>query len=298
MLSKSILIQKGAFSAIRSFANIIREKVKVNGVDLHYTKAGEGDDVLLLMPGAMGCAETDFMPQIEGLSTKHTVIAIDPRGQGNSRPPKREYPKNFFNIDAEDALGLMDALDIEKAILLGWSDGANSASILAGSEPSRIRGLAIWGGNSYVDEDDLELYEKVEDVSQWSESMRSKMVDMYGLEETQRMWSEWIEAMKQISEEEDGDICLEELHNIDCPTLVIHGKKDPMVPQVHAHTFTAMIAKSFLYFFEEAKHNPHIRYAADFNQLITNFVLSVNKFEEGSCSTEGGCSGCSQNCGS
>ena len=58
------------------------------------------------MPGALGSTQSDFGPQLKGLSDDFTVVAFDPRGYGKSIPPKRDFPADFFARDADDAAGL------------------------------------------------------------------------------------------------------------------------------------------------------------------------------------------------
>ncbi|GFN97537.1 valacyclovir hydrolase [Plakobranchus ocellatus] len=138
---------------------IISLKERVNGVDIHYEKTGQGEHPVLLLPGALGCSRTDFEHQLNGLSDKkYTIISMDPRGYGQSRPPNREWPLNFLQNDAEDAAALMKALSYPRYSILGWSDGANTSMILAGANPGNVISLVIWGGNSYVAEDDMKLY--------------------------------------------------------------------------------------------------------------------------------------------
>lgn len=56
----------------------------------------------------LGSGETDFGPQIKNLNKKlFTVVAWDPRGYGHSRPPDRDFPGDFFERDAKDAVDLM-----------------------------------------------------------------------------------------------------------------------------------------------------------------------------------------------
>ena len=56
----------------------------------------------------VGSGETDFGPQIEALNKKlFTVVAWYPQSYGRSRPPDRDFPRGFFERDAEDAIGLM-----------------------------------------------------------------------------------------------------------------------------------------------------------------------------------------------
>lgn len=88
----------------------VSSKTEVNGVQIHHEVAGQGNRVVLCMPGALGSTQSDFAPQLHGLSDVFTVIAFDPRGYGKSIPPKRDYPDDFFERDAMDAASLMNAL--------------------------------------------------------------------------------------------------------------------------------------------------------------------------------------------
>ncbi|KAM8822265.1 valacyclovir hydrolase, partial [Synchiropus picturatus] len=70
-----------------------------------------------------------------------------------------------------------------------------------------------------------------------------------------------------------GSICVELLPLISCPTLVLHGEKDPMVPSFHAHFLLQHIAGSRLHLMPEGKHNLHLRFSSQFNQLVQDFLL-------------------------
>ncbi|KAF6734152.1 Valacyclovir hydrolase [Oryzias melastigma] len=81
---------------------------RVNGVDLYYEQTGKGEHAVLLIPGALGSTKTDFGPQLKSLNKERfTVVGWDPRGYGKSRPPDRDFPPDFFERDAKDAVGLM-----------------------------------------------------------------------------------------------------------------------------------------------------------------------------------------------
>lgn len=55
-----------------------------------------------------GSARSDFGPQLQGLDEERfTVVGWDPRGYGQSRPPSRDFPPDFFERDAEDGVALM-----------------------------------------------------------------------------------------------------------------------------------------------------------------------------------------------
>ncbi|XP_076132691.1 valacyclovir hydrolase [Alosa pseudoharengus] len=255
------------------YCTALAGKKSVNGVELHYQQTGVGDHALLLMPGALGSGETDFGPQLKGLDKKHfTVVAFDPRGYGRSRPPHRDFPSDFFHRDARDGLQLMQTLGFGRFSLLGWSDGGITALIAAALSPANIRKLVVWGSNAYVSQEDLAIYNSVRDVSRWSERMRRPMEEMYGAEYFRNTWGAWVDGISQFTHNPRGSICMELLPQISCPTLVVHGQKDPMVPSFHPQFLSEHIPNVRLHVMAEGKHNLHLRFAAEFNRLVEDFL--------------------------
>ncbi|XP_077993338.1 serine hydrolase BPHL-like [Glandiceps talaboti] len=255
-------------------SDITQHRQEVNGVNIHYEKAGSGDHPMLLLPGAIGTSQTDFSPQLERLNReKFTVIAWDPRGHGKSRPPNRDYPKNFFDRDAKDAADLMKALGFHRYSLLGWSDGAITAMIIAAKFSASVNKMIIWGGNSFVSENDVKLYLVTRDISKWSERMRAPMIAVYGEEHFQEIWNLWCDGITWYYKDNNGDICDGELAHITCPTLIVHGQKDALVPQYHPDNLHQKIKGSRLVNWPEGKHNLHLRYPEEFNKLAEEFLL-------------------------
>src|SRR5467141_3853249 len=98
-----------------AFAQAPQSKfVEVNGVRLHYLIAGKGDPVVLLH----GYAQTRHMwlPLIAKLSDKHTVIAADLRGFGQSSAPPDGYTKAAM---AQDIHALVKSLECDRIQLVG-----------------------------------------------------------------------------------------------------------------------------------------------------------------------------------
>jgi valacyclovir hydrolase len=92
---------------------------------INYVKVGDGDRPTMLLPGALGTAQSDLTTLLDGLNSrgKLTLIAWDPPGYGDSRPPARTWPLNYFERDAEFAVEFMKELGYDKFNVVGWSDG-------------------------------------------------------------------------------------------------------------------------------------------------------------------------------
>lgn len=250
-------------------------RVSVQEGSIWFERRGTGEHAILCMPGALGTALTDFKPQFEyfGRSEHYTVVGYDPLGYGSSRPPQRAFhlgPVHFLSKDAAHAHTVMKTLGYDKFSVLGWSDGGVAALFLAAQFPDSVRNLVVWGANAYVSDEDIEMFLAVRNVDQWSPSMRATLDTIYG-PSLGRMWAEWVDSMVAVHSK-GGDLCRNLLRRIRCPTLVMHGKKDPLVPSFHPVFLKDNIADSQLVYFAEGKHNLHLRFAEEFNRKVDIFL--------------------------
>lgn len=109
---------------------------------LYCQEKGKGRPLILLHGN--GEDGSYFKNQLEYFSRSYRVIAADTRGHGKSPRGTAEFTIGQF---AEDLKKLMDRLDIEKAVVLGFSDGANIAMKFALKYPGRLEALILNGGN-------------------------------------------------------------------------------------------------------------------------------------------------------
>ncbi|CAH1113035.1 unnamed protein product [Psylliodes chrysocephalus] len=249
------------------------QKITINNQTINFVKVGTGPRNLLCFPGALGTIWSDFKPQVEGLDrNQFTLVAWDPPGYGDSRPPNRHFGVDFYENDADCAQKFMEALGITKYSLLGWSDGGISSIILAAKYQQNVDKLVIWGANSYVVKEELDSCEKLRDISKWSDRMKAPLVDMYTEEGLVKMWNHWCDTFAEIYKN-GGDICSNLLKDVNCPTLILHGDKDPMVAPEHPGYLFENIKKAKLHRYPDGKHNIHLKYADDFNKRVTEFLL-------------------------
>ena len=107
-----------------------------------YIEQGTGFPLILLHGNGEDCAY--FTRQIDSFSENFHVIALDTRGHGQT--PRGEAPFTIRQF-AEDLLAFMDQHNIEKAHLLGFSDGGNIAMVFALAHPERVDKLILNGAN-------------------------------------------------------------------------------------------------------------------------------------------------------
>ncbi|CAL8069613.1 unnamed protein product [Orchesella dallaii] len=251
-----------------------QRKVNVSGININIEQIGDGSHAFLCLPGALGCIEADFGPLLPKFTkNKFTVVAWDPPGFGKSRPPNRDFSggTQYFHRDAVSANELMKTLGFPQYSLLGWSDGANTACVVAAKFPDAVKKLVIWGGNSYISDEDMKLYKQVENLDNWSDRMKAPLIKVYGEEYFRKSWAEW-NALFATLHKNGGDIFKNELPRIQCPTFIIHGMKDVMVPFFHAEYFNKHIKNSRLHVMPDGKHNLHLKYADEFVKLAEEFL--------------------------
>jgi pimeloyl-ACP methyl ester carboxylesterase len=113
--------------------------VRVGELDIAYELRGEGP-ALLMVAGTGYPGGTWYPELLERLAERHTVITYDHRGTGSTRGPVGAFSTRTL---AHDALGLLAALAVPEAHVLGHSMGGRVAQWMALDEPARVRSLVL-----------------------------------------------------------------------------------------------------------------------------------------------------------
>ena len=187
-----------------------------------YIEQGTGFPLILLHGNGEDCAY--FTRQIDSFSENFHVIALDTRGHGQT--PRGEAPFTIRQF-AEDLLAFMDQHNIEKAHLLGFSDGGNIAMVFALKYPERVGKLILNGANL----DASGVKRKI----QISIEIGYRMAKLFaGRSPKAKKNAEMLGLMVN-----DPNVKVEELSRIQNQTLVIAGDND-MIKDQH----TRLIAQS------------------------------------------------------
>lgn len=224
---------------------------------LHYQEKGKGKPFILLHGN--GENGTYFNNQIEFFSNRYRMIAVDTRGHGKS--PRGDAP---FTIEqfAQDLNELMIELDISKAIILGFSDGANIAMKFALQHSDKIEALILNGGNldtkgiKRVIQIPIEIGYKITKIfAEKSEEAKHNM-ELLGL---------------MVNE---PDIKSNELHSIQVPTLVIAGTKD-MIKRAHTEEIARNIPNAKLSIIQ-GNHFIANKESNKFNKEVELFLQAIS----------------------
>ena len=250
-----------------------KKTVNTSGGQVYYEQQGSGKHAILCIPGAL--ATVKFFPsQLEHFGradSPYTIVAFDPMGYGYSRPPERNYaikPELYFERDAIDGHTLMKSLSLPKCSLFGWCNGANTAIFFAAMFPEAVNKLVIWGSKAYYTKEDVEMFEN---FTHWNKQLKGLLDNAYGAY-FPKLWSRFVKTFRTIYTERGGDVCKEALSKVKCPTLIIHGAKDPLCQLSHSEYLHKNIAGSQLVIMPEGKHHLHMQLASEFNETVEEFL--------------------------
>jgi pimeloyl-ACP methyl ester carboxylesterase len=124
-----------------SIAGATTRQIKVGDLDIAYLEAGEGTP-LLLLHGGLATAKMSWGDAQPRLSSRYRVLAPDSRGHGGTSNPSDRLS---YDQMADDVAGFIDALGIEKPILVGYSDGGQVALEFGLRYPGKARALVLGG---------------------------------------------------------------------------------------------------------------------------------------------------------
>lgn len=111
---------------------------QINGIEVYYEEQGSGDPLLLIM--GLAADSLAWMFQLPDFAKHYRTIVYDNRGVGRSSKPAGPYSIAQM---AEDAVGVLDTLDIRRAHVVGVSMGGMIAQEIAIRHPERVRGLVL-----------------------------------------------------------------------------------------------------------------------------------------------------------
>ena len=246
-------------------------KVKVNDIQMFYEVHGEGFPLIMIM-GLTGNTNWWDPRWIETLSEKFKIIAFDNRGAGRTDISDREYSIKLF---ADDTAGLMDALGISRANVLGLSMGGMIAQELVLNYPEKVKKLVLCathcGGAKSVQASEEVMGILTADVSALAlsaEEVARMTIPLLFTEDfikntpgVEELVIEQItknpisnEAfMRQMSAIMNFD-AYDRLSQIKTPTLILHGRQDILVPPENGSILEKAIPGSRLVSFENSAH--------------------------------------------
>jgi 2-hydroxymuconate-semialdehyde hydrolase len=273
----------------------IGRSIATGGFTTNYHDVGQGAPVLLIHgsgPGVSAWANWRLLLPV--LSKTRRVIAPDMRGFGFTARPTDPADPSTYNMAAwvQQAVDLLDALNIEQADLVGNSFGGALALALAIAHPQRVRRLVLMGSVGVT----FEITSGLDAVWGYTPSFDNmrRLLDIFAFSRAlvtdelaqlryqasiQPGFQEafaamfpaprqaWVDAMASA----EADI-----RALPHPTLVVHGREDQVIPLANSLTLAQWIGQAQLHVFGQCGHWTQIEHAARFARLVENFLAEAD----------------------
>jgi len=228
------------------------------GFKMYYEVYGQGEPLLIIHGN--GGSISNFENQIPYFSKKYQVILADSRAHGKSIDNNDSLS---YNMMTDDLNALLDHLHKDSCYVIGWSDGGIEGLLLAINYPKKVKKLAVTGANlipdanlavdAWVDQDLIHNIDSLEKLSQ-TRSVKTNL----------KLWRLMVR---------EPHITHEALQKISCPTLVIGGDQDVILPR-HTLEIAENIKQSNLWILPNSGHSTPIYYKDIFNNTVNTFFIT------------------------
>lgn len=233
----------------------------VNGIHLWYAVYGHGDPVILVHGGL---ANSDYWGlQIPVLARHWQVIVLDSRGHGRST---RTAAPIGYDAMASDVLALMDTLHIQKAALVGWSDGAIIGLDIAINHPERLTRLFAFAANSdpsgVKDVDQSPVFKAYEERAAREYAKLSPTPTQFKafLDNISRMWAS------------EPHFTEAQLRGIKVPTWIVDADHDEAIKRENTDYMASLIPGAGELVLPSVSHFAFLQEPALFNEALLQFL--------------------------
>jgi 3-oxoadipate enol-lactonase len=261
--------------------------VSVNGIDLAYDDSGSGETPVIFLHG-FPFNRHIWDPQVNGLTDSFRVISYDMRGYGYSGKGESEFSIDLF---ASDLLGLMDALQIKRAVGCGLSMGGYVLMNAASRNPARFAGLVLADTQCIADSDENKANRskgietvKTKGVVAFVEGMLPKLFAAASVENrlpgVERVKSMMMEAsadsiastLRALAERQET---CNALKSLDIPALILCGKEDGITPMSQSELMNNALKGSEMHVIPDTGHLANIEEPEKFNGYLRDFLKKV-----------------------
>lgn len=270
--------------------------VEVDGAPVNVVELGEGDQPVVFVHGLSGCWQ-NWLPNIPALAAAgHRVVALDLPGFGASPMPRQDISIAHYAALLDELLG---TLGIAAAAVVGNSMGGFIGAELALRAPQRVERLVLVGAAGISVQDEfsdrrLAAFRRLESLfaiqGAWLASRSDALVRRSGLRralmglvvaDTSRIPAPlaaeqlrgsgkpgFVHALLSMARSPIAD----RLAEVACPTLIVHGTRDKLVPVRDAAEFERLIPDATACIYEGVGHTPQLEVPDRFNADVSAFL--------------------------
>ncbi len=269
--------------------------IEVNGVNVHYKTYGEGEPTFILLHG-FGASLFSWREVVEPIAEYGTVIAYDRPAFGLTERPMEWDGESPYSQDSqvELAIGLMDALDIEKATLVGNSAGGTIAMLTALKYPERVTSLILVDPAVYAGGGAPAWIRPLLGTPQFDHlgPLFARQLQAQGTEFLKTAWhdpskitpeifegyqqplqvNDWDKALWELTVSSRESGLAERVSEFNLPILVITGDDDRIVPTEQSLRLAEELPNAELAVIPQCGHVPHEECPTVFMQAVTEFL--------------------------
>lgn len=232
--------------------------LSINDVDLYVEQHGDAVAVpVLLLHGSLGNTEEfdNVVPVL--LEAGYRTVAFDARGRGRSY--WGDVPITYDQMTA-DAVGVLDALGIDRVHLVGWSQGGEVALSLAIHDPDRLRRVVAYGATYAPEGNRTEI------------NVTDQMPPFEDLVADYQRLSPQPERFEELLTMELANFTEAELHSITVPVLVLDGAKEEFILPEHTKRLAELIPGAELVIMPDTGHFAPLAKPDEFNRIVLAYL--------------------------
>jgi pimeloyl-ACP methyl ester carboxylesterase len=233
-----------------------------DGARIWHATYGEGPPVVLLH-GGLGHSG-NWGNQVPALvEAGHRVIVVDSRGHGRSTRDDRPFS---YDLMASDVAAVLDEVGVARAPIIGWSDGACVAMVLARTEPSRVAGVFYFGCN--MDRSGTKEFEPTPVVDR---CFARHVEDYASLSATPGEFKDFAEAVG-LMQRTQPDYTAADLAEIRVPVTIAHAEHDEFIKREHAEYLARTVPDATLVILDDVSHFAPLQRPETFNTPMLTFL--------------------------
>jgi 3-oxoadipate enol-lactonase len=256
-------------------------QIDANGIAMRYQLEGPADAPVVLFSNSLGTRLEMWDAQMPALTQRFRALRYDSRGHGESAAPEAPYT---IELLAADALGLLDALDVERAHFCGLSMGGMVGQALGARHGDRLISLTLCSTACYMEPKHL-WDERIKVASeQGMAALADAVVERWFTPEFRAEPSILVERVRQMiltTPAQGYAACCAAIRDMDLreaigairvPTQIIVGADDPATPPARAEEIHERIPNSRLEVIPDAAHLLNIEQDVAFDASLRAFL--------------------------
>jgi pimeloyl-ACP methyl ester carboxylesterase len=234
----------------------------VNGIKVWYAAFGEGEPVVFLHGGLANANYWGL--QIPAVAQHYRTIVMESRGHGRSTRDDRPYG---YDLMADDVVALLDFLKIERAAIVGWSDGGILGLDLAIRHPGRVSKVFAFAANT----DPSGVIDGTEKNPTFAAYIERAGHEYAKLSATPNGYNAFVDAISKMWATQPNWTA-QQLGAIKTPVLVVDGDHDEAIKRSHTEQIAAQVPGAGLLILPDTSHFAFLQDPDQFTWHILHFL--------------------------